>query len=303
VDRPGFGLPVRSPVERGDDEVGVVCRRAVENLFDERARRGHRRIERCERGPRFRLGRRELLGLVGEAERRDGQVARLEHCGFERGLPVSAGAGVRDPRLGQMGFGIPECGFAVVEDVVVRERDERGARRLQSRHGEGGISPKVVPLVRPARPAIGDATLQVSDQSVEFLKPRERRAPDVFGIVVVGPPLVDAPTEHQVADEPDSSRVVLGVVVVLGGLPARRSPQSRPIRRRRRAVRRRRPAPLRIQRGRRRRRRPTPTASVASASSRRFGERGFESSDRSLASTLTRSYRVLSAYRERSLPR
>jgi len=97
VDRPGFGLPVRSPVERGDDEVGVVCRRAVENLFDERARRGHRRIERCERGPRFRLGRRELLGLVGEAERRDGQVARLEHCGFERGLPVSAGAGVRDP--------------------------------------------------------------------------------------------------------------------------------------------------------------------------------------------------------------
>jgi len=166
-------------VERGDDEIGVVCLRAVENLLDERARRGHGGIERREGGSRLRRSRRELLGLVGEAERRDGQVVRLEHRGFERRLPVSAGAGVCDSRVGQVRGGVAQRGLAVVENVIVRERDERGTCGFEGRHREGGSRSEVVPLVRPARPAIGDA-LQVPDQSVEFLKPRESVDPQTF---------------------------------------------------------------------------------------------------------------------------
>jgi len=110
--------------------------------------------------------------------------------------------------------GVAQRGLAVVENVIVRERDERGTCGFEGRHREGGSRSEVVPLVRPARPAIGDATLQVPDQSVEFLKPRERRSPDVFRIVVVDPPLVDAPAEHQVADEPDPGHVAFGGVLV-----------------------------------------------------------------------------------------
>jgi len=44
-------LPVRTPVERGDDEVGVVSGDGIEYFVDERARFGDDRIERREGGP------------------------------------------------------------------------------------------------------------------------------------------------------------------------------------------------------------------------------------------------------------
>jgi hypothetical protein len=108
---------------------------------------------------------------------------------------------VQDAVLVQQGEHLPHGLHAVVEHVVVRQRDDVDAGGLQARDVLS-VRAEVEPLAGPGLAVVGEHALEVREPQVR-LREQGEDVPPRMGRALVAQPLVDQPAEHDIADECD----------------------------------------------------------------------------------------------------